>query len=81
MTSPSRRSRNPPTHWWLLTLCLGIVFGSIAAGGDDKDIARLVKPSGIRVTQLAHGIPVGGMIEYTDRQTIGKALENRKEVG
>jgi recombination protein RecR len=44
-------------------------------------IARLVKPSGIRVTQLAHGIPVGGMIEYTDRQTIGKALENRQEVG
>jgi recombination protein RecR len=44
-------------------------------------IARLVKPSGIRVTQLAHGIPVGGMIEYTDRQTIGKALENRTEVG
>ena len=44
-------------------------------------IARLVKPSGIRVTQLAHGIPVGGMIEYTDRQTIGKAIENRMEVG
>lgn len=49
-------------------------------------IARLVKPlgaasAGIKVTKLAHGIPVGGMLEYTDRQTIGKAMENRMEVG
>lgn len=43
-------------------------------------LSRLVKPLGIRVTKLAHGIPVGGMLEYTDRQTIGKALENRTEV-
>jgi recombination protein RecR len=42
-------------------------------------ISRLIKPFGIRTTKLAHGIPVGGMIEYTDRQTIGKALENRME--
>ncbi|MGZ3697429.1 MAG: recombination protein RecR, partial [Bdellovibrionota bacterium] len=33
------------------------------------------------ITKLAHGIPVGGMLEYTDRQTIGKALENRMEMG
>lgn len=44
-------------------------------------IARLVKPMSFKVTKLAHGIPVGGMIEYTDRQTIGKALENRMEIG
>jgi recombination protein RecR len=49
-------------------------------------IARLVKPigaaaAGIKVTKLAHGIPVGGMLEYTDRQTIGKAMENRMEIG
>jgi recombination protein RecR len=43
-------------------------------------ISRLVKPFGIRVTKLAHGIPVGGMLEFTDRQTIGKALENRMEL-
>lgn len=43
-------------------------------------LSRLIKPLGIRVTKLAHGIPVGGMLEYTDRQTIGKALENRMEV-
>jgi recombination protein RecR len=40
-------------------------------------IARLVKHLGVKLTKLAHGIPVGGMLEYTDRQTIGKALENR----
>ncbi|MDR3605966.1 MAG: recombination mediator RecR [Oligoflexia bacterium] len=51
-------------------------------------ISRLAKPAGsisggtpLRVTKLAHGIPVGGMLEYTDRQTIGKALENRMEMG
>lgn len=42
-------------------------------------IVRLLKPAGIRVTKLAHGIPVGGLLEYTDRQTIGKAIENRME--
>jgi recombination protein RecR len=44
-------------------------------------LARLIKPFGIRVTQLAHGIPVGGLLEYTDRQTIGKAMEIRTEMG
>jgi len=43
-------------------------------------ISRLIKPFGIKVTKLAHGIPVGGMLEYTDRQTIGKAMENRMEL-
>jgi recombination protein RecR len=43
-------------------------------------LARLIKPLGIRLTKLAHGLPVGGMLEYTDRQTIGKAIENRMEM-
>jgi recombination protein RecR len=43
-------------------------------------LMRLIKPLGIRLTQLAHGIPVGGLLEYTDRQTIGKAMENRVEM-
>ena len=43
-------------------------------------LAKLIKPLGIRVTKLAHGIPVGGLLEYTDKQTIGKALENRMEM-
>jgi recombination protein RecR len=43
-------------------------------------LTRLVKPFGVRVTKLAHGLPVGGSLEYTDRQTVGKALENRTEM-
>jgi recombination protein RecR len=43
-------------------------------------LTRMLKPLGIRVTQLAHGLPVGGLIEYTDRQTLGKAMENRVEM-
>ncbi len=43
-------------------------------------LSRLVKPFGIRLTKLAHGLPVGGTLEYTDRQTIGKAIENRVEI-
>ncbi len=43
-------------------------------------LIKLVKPLGIRLTKLAHGLPVGGLLEYTDRQTVGKALENRMEM-
>ena len=43
-------------------------------------LAKLVHPLGIKTTKLASGLPVGGMLEYTDRQTIGKALENRMEM-
>ena len=38
-------------------------------------IARLVKPSGIRVSRIAHGIPVGGDLEYADEVTLLKAIE------
>lgn len=40
-------------------------------------LTKLVKPLGISVTKIAHGIPVGGVLEYMDRQTIGRAIENR----
>jgi recombination protein RecR len=43
-------------------------------------IARLVKPMGIKVTRIAHGIPIGGDIEYTDEVTLVKALEGRTEL-
>jgi recombination protein RecR len=43
-------------------------------------LARLIKPFGMHLTKLAHGLPVGGLLEYTDRQTIGKAMENRMEM-
>lgn len=43
-------------------------------------LAKLMKAFGLKTTKLAHGLPVGGMLEYTDRQTIGKAFENRMEI-
>ena len=43
-------------------------------------IARLVKPSGIRVTRIAHGLPVGGDLEYADEVTLLKAIEGRTEL-
>lgn len=43
-------------------------------------LSRLLKPIGIKVSQIAYGIPFGGTIEFTDRQTLGKALENRTEM-
>lgn len=43
-------------------------------------ISRLVKPSGIKVTRLAHGIPVGGDLEYTDEVTLLKAMEGRRQL-
>jgi recombination protein RecR len=43
-------------------------------------LARLIKPLGLRVTRIAHGIPVGGDLEYADVVTVGRALEGRREM-
>ena len=43
-------------------------------------ISRLIKPMGIKVTRIAHGIPVGGDLEYTDEVTLTMALEGRREL-
>lgn len=43
-------------------------------------IARLLKPMGILVTRIAHGLPVGGDLEYTDEVTLAKAIEGRREM-
>lgn len=43
-------------------------------------IARLIKPSGIAVTRIAHGIPVGGDLEYADEITLSKAMEGRRKL-
>jgi len=43
-------------------------------------ISRLLKPLGVKVTRIAHGIPVGGDLEYTDEITLIKALEGRREM-
>lgn len=43
-------------------------------------LAKLIKPLGIKVTRLAYGLPVGGNLEYTDENTLYKALEGRGEL-
>ena len=43
-------------------------------------LARLIGPLGIRVTRLAHGLPVGGDLEYADEVTLGRALTGRHEM-
>ena len=43
-------------------------------------LSKLIKPIGIKVTRIAHGIPVGGDLEYTDEITLTKALEGRREI-
>ncbi len=43
-------------------------------------ISRLIKPTGIRVTRIASGVPVGGDLEYIDEVTLLRALEGRTEL-
>ncbi len=43
-------------------------------------LARVIKPIGVRVTRLAHGISVGTELEYADRSSVARALENRREM-
>ena len=43
-------------------------------------ISRLIKPMGIKATRIAHGIPVGGDIEYADEVTLMRAMEGRREM-
>ena len=43
-------------------------------------ISRLLKPSGIKLSRIAHGLPVGGDLEYADEVTLSKALEGRREL-
>ncbi|MBR5730455.1 MAG: recombination protein RecR [Firmicutes bacterium] len=43
-------------------------------------IAKLIKPAGIKVSRIAHGLPVGGDLEYADEVTISKAMEGRREL-
>lgn len=43
-------------------------------------LARLIKPLGIKVTRIAHGLPAGSYLEYADQITLAKALEGRREM-
>lgn len=40
-------------------------------------ISRLIKPMGVKVTRIAHGVPVGGELEYTDEVTLLRAFQGR----
>ncbi len=43
-------------------------------------ISKILKPLGVKTTRIAHGVPVGGDLEYTDEITLMKALEGRREI-
>lgn len=43
-------------------------------------ISKLVKPFNLKVSRIAHGVPIGGDLEYTDEVTLAKALENRVQL-
>jgi len=43
-------------------------------------LSRLLKPLGVKVTRIAHGVPVGGDLEYVDEVTLSRALEGRREM-
>ena len=43
-------------------------------------LAKTLKPTGIKVTRIAHGVPVGGDLEYVDEVTLSRALEGRREL-
>ena len=43
-------------------------------------ISKLIKPFNIKTTRIAHGVPIGGDLEYVDEVTLVKALENRREI-
>jgi recombination protein RecR len=43
-------------------------------------LAKLIKPIGVKVTRIAHGLPMGGEVEYADSVTLSRALEGRREM-
>jgi len=43
-------------------------------------VARLLKPLGVRVTRIAHGLPMGADVEYADTATLERALDGRREM-
>ena len=43
-------------------------------------LSKLIKPLGVKVSRIAHGIPIGGDLEFFDEVTLSKAMENRREI-
>ena len=65
----------------------GVVQEAIVATGADKDgettaayLSKLVRPTGVKLTRIASGIPVGSHLEYADQATLARALEGRHEL-
>jgi recombination protein RecR len=44
-------------------------------------IAEQLRPTGVQVTRIAYGMPMGGDLEYVDQVTVGHSLQNRREMG
>jgi recombination protein RecR len=65
----------------------GVIKEIILATNSDMDgeatalyITKLLKPTGVKLTRIATGIPVGGDLEYIDGATLGRAMEGRREL-
>lgn len=65
----------------------GVVKEIIVATNSDVEgeatatyLAQLIKPLGVKVSRIAHGLPIGGDLEYADEITLYKALENRRDM-
>lgn len=58
-----------------------IIATNFDAAGESTSIylTKVLKPLNVKLTRLAHGIPVGSNIEYTDQVTLGKAIDGRRE--
>lgn len=59
-----------------------IVATSPSVEGDATALylAKLLEPSGVRVSRIASGVAVGGEVEYADQVTLGRALEDRRPI-
>ena len=43
-------------------------------------LAKILKDRSIKTSRIAHGVPIGGDIDYIDYRTLGRAIENRVQV-
>ena len=43
-------------------------------------LAKILREKGLKATRIAHGVPIGGDIDYIDNRTLGRALENRVQL-
>ncbi|KYZ77773.1 recombination protein RecR [Anaerosporomusa subterranea] len=71
----------------LTRIRLGSVTEIILATNPDVEgeatamyLSKLLKPLGLIVTRIGHGLPMGGELEFADEVTLSKALENRREM-